>query len=272
MTGIQAAIQVMGILNVTPDSFSDGGRHNRVDLALYQAEKMVTSGAAWLDIGGESTRPGSEGVSIEQELERVVPVIEAVQANFDVPISVDTCKAQVMAEVLKLNVQMINDINALRDEGAVAVVASAPAVKVCLMHMQGEPRTMQHQPHYHHVVTEVKNFLADRVQTCVQAGIQKDNIYLDPGFGFGKSVEHNYQLLHHLHEFHALGLPLLVGVSRKSMIGQVTGRDVTDRLAGSLAAATIAALKGAQIIRVHDVKETVDAMRIVAATLAGEVV
>lgn len=264
-----SAIQVMGILNVTPDSFSDGGRHNRIDQALYQAEKMISDGAAWLDIGGESTRPGSDGVSADEELARIVPVIERVQAHFDIPISVDTCKTAVMAEVLKLNVQMINDINALRDKGAVEVVAAAGA-KVCLMHMQGEPRTMQHEPNYQHVVTDVKNFLADRVQICVQSGIQKDNIYLDPGFGFGKSVEHNYQLLHHLQEFHQLELPLLIGMSRKSMIGQVTGRAVTERLAGSLAAATIAALKGAQIIRVHDVKETVDAMKVVAATLAGE--
>jgi len=270
MADTRTQIEVMGILNATPDSFSDGGKFNQVDHALRQAEQMVQDGAAWLDVGGESTRPGSEGVSVAEELDRVLPIIEKLQANFDVPISVDTCKTAVMAEALKLNIAMINDINALRDEGAEQLLASAPQVKVCLMHMQGEPRTMQHEPRYDDVVNDVKQFLDARVRACVSAGIQKNNIYLDPGFGFGKSVRHNYQLLQRLQAFHDMQFPLLVGMSRKSMIGQVTGREVSERLAGSIAAATIAAMKGAQIIRVHDVKETVDAMKVVAATLAGE--
>lgn len=270
MADTRAHIEVMGILNATPDSFSDGGKFNRVDNALRQAEQMIADGAAWLDVGGESTRPGSAGVSVAEELDRVVPIIEKLQANFAVPISVDTCKTAVMAEVLKLNVAMINDINALRDEGAEQLLAAAPEVKVCLMHMQGEPRTMQHEPRYDDVVNDVRQFLDERVRACMNAGIQKNNIYLDPGFGFGKSVRHNYQLLQRLQAFHDMQLPLLVGMSRKSMLGQVTGREVNERLAGSIAAATIAAMKGAQIIRVHDVKETVDAMKVVAATLAGE--
>lgn len=270
MTDLRTNIEVMGILNTTPDSFSDGGKFNQLDNALRQAEQMVEDGAQWLDVGGESTRPGSAAVAAQEEMDRVLPVIEQLRARFDVPISVDTCKTAVMAEALKLDIQMINDINALRDEDAVALLAKAPQVKVCLMHMQGEPRTMQHEPNYDDVVVEVKDFLAARVRACEAAGIQKTNIYLDPGFGFGKSVRHNYQLLQRLQAFHELQLPLLVGMSRKSMLGQVTDRPVDERLAGSIAAATIAAMKGAQIIRVHDVKETVDALKIVAATLAGE--
>lgn len=231
---------------------------------------MISAGASWLDVGGESTRPGSQGVSAAEEIDRIVPVIEQLERNFAVPISVDTCKTEVMAEVLKHRVAMINDINALRDQGAVELLSTAPQVKVCLMHMQGQPRTMQHEPRYEDVVLEVKQFLAARVRACEDAGIQKSNIYLDPGFGFGKSVRHNYQLLQRLQALHELQLPLLVGLSRKSMLGQVTEQPVTERLAGSIAAATIAAMKGAQIIRVHDVKETVDAVKIVAATLAGE--
>ncbi|CUA83458.1 dihydropteroate synthase [Pseudidiomarina woesei] len=270
MTDSRANIEVMGIINTTPDSFSDGGRFNQMDAALRQAEQMVNDGVHWLDVGGESTRPGSAGVSAQEEIDRVIPLVEQLRANFDVPVSVDTCKTAVMAEALKYKVQMINDINALRDDGAEALLAQASDVKVCLMHMQGEPRTMQHEPRYDDVVVEVKQFLASRVRACEGAGIQKTNIYLDPGFGFGKSVRHNYQLLQRLQAFHELQLPLLVGMSRKSMLGQVTDRTVDERLAGSIAAATIAAMKGAQIIRVHDVKETVDAMKIVAATLAGE--
>ncbi|WP_417685134.1 dihydropteroate synthase [Pseudidiomarina gelatinasegens] len=270
MSDTRTNIEVMGILNATPDSFSDGGKFNQLDRALYQAEQMVADGAAWLDIGGESTRPGSQGVGVQEELERVIPIVEKLRKNFDVSLSVDTCKTAVMVEALKYGVRMINDINALRDEGAELLLASRPDVKVCLMHMQGEPRTMQHAPRYDDVVVEVKQFLDARVRACANAGIQKNNIYLDPGFGFGKSVRHNYQLLQRLQAFHELQLPLLIGMSRKSMVGQVTNREVSERLAGSIAAATIAAMKGAQIIRVHDVKETVDAMKVVAATLAGE--
>lgn len=270
MADTRTQIEVMGILNTTPDSFSDGGKFNQFDHALRHAEQMIAEGAKWLDVGGESTRPGSQGVSAEEELDRVIPVIEQLRTNFDVQLSIDTCKTAVMAEALQHGVAMVNDINALQDVGAEALLAAHPGVKVCLMHMQGQPRTMQHEPRYDDVVVEVKQFLAARIRACTAAGISRSDIYLDPGFGFGKSVRHNYQLLQRLQAFHELQLPLLVGMSRKSMIGQVTERDVQERLAGSVAAATIAAMKGAQIIRVHDVKETVDAIKVVAATLAGE--
>lgn len=261
--------EVMGILNVTPDSFSDGGRFRQLDQALWQAEQMLADGATYIDIGGESTRPGAAAVSLQEELDRVVPLVEKLSATLDVSISVDTCKTSVMQEVLPYNVRMINDIRALQDEGAVALLAQHSA-DVCLMHMQGEPRTMQQQPNYTDVVDEVQRFLAARMQICEAAGIARERIYLDPGFGFGKSVGHNYQLLQHLEQLHQLKRPLLIGLSRKSMLGQVTGREVDARLAASIAAATIAAMKGARILRVHDVKETVDAMKVVAATLAED--
>ncbi len=261
---------VMGILNLTPDSFSDGGRFLHSEQALKQAELMVAQGADYLDVGGESTRPGSAGVSVQEELDRVVPVIEKLHENLDVAISIDTCKTAVMREALALGVTMVNDVNALRDDGAVELLANWPEVEVCLMHMQGAPRTMQQQPDYDDVVNEVKQFLAARTQVCVAAGIAKDKIYLDPGFGFGKSVRHNYQLLNQLERVQELQQPLLVGVSRKSMLGAVTDRSVDERLSASIAAATIAAMKGARIIRVHDVKETVDAMKVVAATMTGD--
>lgn len=261
--------QVMGILNVTPDSFSDGGRFNRLDEALRQAEQMIADGASYIDVGGESTRPGAASVEVQEEIDRVVPVIERIRAETDVAISLDTCKTAVMAEGLKHGVAMINDIRALQDDGAVDLLAQHD-VDVCLMHMQGEPRTMQHEPRYDDVVVEVKAFLQERIRACSSAGISKDRLFLDPGFGFGKSVRHNYQLLQRMQAFHELQLPLLIGVSRKSMLGHVTGRDVQDRLPASLAAATIAAMKGARILRVHDVRETVDAMKVVAATLAGD--
>ncbi|KFZ31525.1 dihydropteroate synthase [Pseudidiomarina salinarum] len=264
-----APIKVMGIVNVTPDSFSDGGKFNQIDEALRHAEQLVADGAAWLDIGGESTRPGAPAVSTQQELDRVIPVIERLRSELAVPLSVDTSKATVMREAVAAGVAMINDVRALREDGALAA-AAASQVEVCLMHMQGEPRTMQQAPVYEDVVCDVKSFLQERIKACTEAGIARERIYLDPGFGFGKSIRHNYELLHRLQALHELQLPLLVGVSRKSMLGQVTGRDVSERLPASLAAATIAAMKGAHIIRVHDVRETVDAMKIVAATLAGE--
>ncbi|HET8817685.1 MAG TPA: dihydropteroate synthase [Pseudidiomarina sp.] len=262
-------IHVMGIVNTTPDSFSDGGKFTTLDTALRQVEQLITDGADYVDIGGESTRPGAAAVSLQEELDRVIPVIEAVKSRFAVNVSVDTCKAGVMSEAIRVGVDMINDVKALRDDGALDAVAGS-GVDLCLMHMQGEPRTMQHEPHYTDVVDEVKTFLSDRVQACVRAGIDRNRIFLDPGFGFGKSVRHNYQLLQRLQAFQELELPLLIGVSRKSMLGQVTGRDVGERLSASIAAATIAAIKGARIIRVHDVRETVDAMKIVVATLAGD--
>ncbi|MDN7123317.1 dihydropteroate synthase [Pseudidiomarina terrestris] len=269
MAAATALPKVMGILNVTPDSFSDGGRFNSVDRALQQAEQMIADGADYLDIGGESTRPGADAVSVQEEIDRVMPVIARLRQEFDVALSLDTCKTAVMAEGLNQGIALVNDIRALRDEGALALLAQHD-VDVCLMHMQGEPRTMQHQPRYEDVVIEVKAFLQQRIRACDEAGIARERIYLDPGFGFGKSVRHNYQLLQRMQALHELQLPLLVGVSRKSMLGHVTGREVEDRLPASLAAATIAAMKGARIIRVHDVRETVDAMKVVAATLAGD--
>ena len=262
-------LRVMGILNVTPDSFSDGGRHQSVDKAVDHAAQMLEDGADILDIGGESTRPGSEAVATEEELQRVVPVLEAIKQRFDVYVSVDTTKPEVMRAAIGAGADMINDVLALQADGALAAVADSN-VEVCVMHMQGDPRNMQHEPRYDDVVCDVKAFLQRRVAACEAAGITRDRIWLDPGFGFGKSMRHNYQLLQRMQAFHEQQLPLLVGMSRKSMIGHVTGRDVSERLPGSLAAATIAALKGARIIRVHDVKETVDAMRVVAATLEGE--
>ncbi|AVF36034.1 dihydropteroate synthase [Rahnella sikkimica] len=260
--------QVMGILNVTPDSFSDGGRHNTLELAIRHAQKMVDAGATLLDIGGESTRPGAEEVSEDEELARVVPVVEAIARRFDVWISVDTSKASVIRESAKAGMHLINDIRSLQEPGALAAAAET-GLPVCLMHMQGDPKTMQHSPHYDDVVAEVEQYLVGQIARCVNAGIQKNNLLLDPGFGFGKNLEHNYQMLARLSEFHHLGLPLLVGMSRKSMVGQLLHVSPEKRVTGSVACAVIAAMQGAQIIRVHDVKETVEAMRIVEATLSA---
>lgn len=260
--------KVMGILNITPDSFSDGGRFIGKDAALAEARAMLAAGAAILDIGGESTRPGAEEVSLQQELDRVLPVIEAIRSELDCIISIDTCKAQVMKEAVSAGADIINDIKALLDPGAVEVAAAAH-VPVCLMHMQGQPRTMQHSPLYQDVAKEVFDFLQQRAEVCITAGIPKSQIILDPGFGFGKSLQHNYQLLSQLSDLLGLNYPLLVGMSRKSMIGQLLQVPPEERLAGSLACATIAVMKGARIIRVHDVKETVQAVAITCATLFG---
>jgi dihydropteroate synthase len=260
--------KVMGILNITPDSFSDGGRFIGKDAAIAQARAMLAAGAAILDIGGESTRPGAEEVSVQQELDRVLPVIEAIRSELDCVISIDTCKSQVMKEAVAAGADIINDIKALLDHGAVEVAAAAQ-VPVCLMHMQGQPRTMQHSPLYQDVVKEVGEFLQQRAEVCIAAGIAKSQIILDPGFGFGKSLQHNYQLLSQLSDLLGLNYPLLVGMSRKSMIGQLVQVPPEERLAGSLACATIAVMKGARIIRVHDVKETVQAVAITCATLFG---
>ena len=255
---------VMGILNVTPDSFSDGGRYNTVEIALARAREMVADGAAFIDVGGESTRPGATPVSVEEELERVCPVVEAIARDLDVVVSVDTSSPQVMAEVVKLGAGMINDVRALQRDGAPEVVASA-GVPVCVMHIQGEPDTMQDDPRYRNVRREVSSFLTERMRVIEKAGVRPDNIILDPGFGFGKSPQHNLQLLASLEQLQLLGHPMLVGMSRKSMLGHITGRDVSERLPASLAAATISAMKGASIIRVHDVRETVDAVKVVTA-------
>ena len=255
---------VMGVLNVTPDSFSDGGQYNRPDAALVRARQMVADGATFIDIGGESTRPGATPVSLQEELDRVCPVVEAAARELDAVISVDTSAPEVMAETAKLGAGLINDVRALQRDGAPEVAAKA-GIPVCIMHIQGEPDTMQDRPEYRNVRREVSAFLTERIRVAEQAGIRPENILLDPGFGFGKSLEHNLQLLASLEQMHILGHPLLVGVSRKSMLGHITGREVNERLPASLAAATIAAMKGASIIRVHDVRETVDDIRVVAA-------
>ena len=254
--------KVMGILNVTPDSFSDGGAFNMLENGLAQAALMLSEGADIIDIGGESTRPGAQAVSVQQELDRVIPVIETVFKRFDTIISIDTSKAQVMTEAINAGASLINDVRALQEKGALdtAVKANVP---VCLMHMQGQPRLMQQNPCYNDVVKEVLTFLQERIFVCRKAGIAENQIIIDPGFGFGKSLEHNYQMLANLEKFHELNVPIMAGMSRKSMIGDLLQRKIDQRLAGNIATATTAAQKGAQIIRVHDVKETVDAVKVV---------
>lgn len=260
--------QVMGILNATPDSFSDGGKHHLLDQALYSAEAMLQHGATMLDIGGESTRPGAAEVSEAEELQRVVPLIAAIRQRFDCAISVDTSKAAVMSAAVQAGADIINDVRSLQEPGALAVTATLQ-VPVCIMHMQGAPRTMQQSPTYDDVVHEVLQWLLLRAKECQQAGIVASNIILDPGFGFGKTLRHNYQLLAALDQFISTGFPILAGMSRKSMIGQLLDVPVNERLTGSVACATLAAAAGAQIIRVHDVKETVQAVRVAAAVRYG---
>jgi len=250
---------VMGILNVTPDSFYDGGRVDR-DAALAHARQMIADGARIIDVGGESTRPGAEAVDEQEELCRVAPIIE-VLAREGACVSVDTMKPAVMRAALDAGAAMVNDVRALQAPGAIEVAAASDAA-VCLMHMQGEPATMQRAPAYADVVAEVRGFLARRAQACLDAGIAADRIVIDPGFGFGKTVAHNLALLRGLGKIAGLRYPVLVGVSRKGMLGAITGRDVGDRLAGSVAAALAAAVRGARILRVHDVAATVDALAV----------
>lgn len=259
--------QVMGILNVTPDSFSDGGQFSNVDNALLQATKMVEQGATIIDVGGESTRPGAADVAMQQELDRVLPVIEKISQNLDCWISIDTSKALVMSESVKSGAHLINDVRALQEEGALQAAVKAQ-VPVCLMHMQGAPRSMQTAPHYDNLLAEVQGFLLKRAETCISAGISKENIILDLGFGFGKQLQDNFELLAATEQFVALGYPVLTGVSRKSMFGHLLNRDINERLAGSLAGALIAMQQGSQIIRVHDVAETVDVIRVLQAVNA----
>jgi dihydropteroate synthase len=256
--------QVMGILNVTPDSFSDGGQFNSIERALLQAQLMVNQGASIIDVGGESTRPGAERVSLQQELDRVIPVIEKINQELDVIISIDTSKAQVMQEANNAGATFINDVTALQGEGSLQM-AKKLGLPICLMHMQGSPDNMQLSPDYKNVVDEVLLFFTKRIEVCLQNGINKDQLIIDPGFGFGKTVQHNLQLLKYLSKFKTLGLPILIGLSRKSLLQQITQRSVEDRLAGSLSLAVIAALNGGTIFRVHDVKETVDALKVVQA-------
>lgn len=259
--------QVMGILNVTPDSFSDGGKYTTLNGALRHAQDMIGAGASLIDIGGESTRPGADDVSVEQELERVIPVVEALAARFDVWISVDTSKPEVITAAAAAGAHLINDIRSLQEPGALAAAADS-GLPVCLMHMQGQPKTMQKNPHYDDLLADVKDFFQRHIARCEQAGIAKSRLLLDPGFGFGKDLSHNYRLLAHLGELRQFALPLLVGMSRKSMVGQLLNVPPLQRVHGSVACAVIAAMQGARIIRVHDVKETVDAMRVVEATLS----
>ena len=256
--------RVMGVLNVTPDSFSDGGRFHRLDLAVTQAQEMVAAGATIIDVGGESTRPGATPVSVQQELDRVVPVIEALADETDVVLSVDTSTPQVMREVANAGARLINDVRSLSREGALQA-ALETGLPVCLMHMQGQPGTMQMSPEYNDVLAEVERYLADRIAACEVAGLKRQQILVDPGFGFGKTLGHNLTLLKHLGRFRQWGCPVLVGVSRKSMIGDLIARPVDQRLYGSLAAAVAAAMNGASIVRVHDVAETVDAMNVINA-------
>jgi dihydropteroate synthase len=258
----------MGILNVTPDSFSDGNRYSTVDAALERAAQMVAEGAAIIDVGGESTRPGSEGVDEATEIERVVPVIEGIAAASPVAISIDTSKPKVMAAAIAAGACIINDVYALRAPGARAFAAES-AAGVCLMHMQGEPRTMQENPRYDDVVAEVSEFLVRERDECVRCGIARDTIALDPGLGFGKGLSHNLTLLRSLPQLAALGSPLLVGVSRKSFIGRVLGRPVDERLHGGLGLAALAVIEGARVIRTHDVAATRDALGMVSAVLQG---
>ncbi|CAA2930362.1 dihydropteroate synthase [Arsenophonus endosymbiont of Bemisia tabaci] len=258
---------VMGILNVTPDSFSDGGIYNRYDYALKHVASMVNHGAAIIDIGGESTRPGATKVTLQQELDRVIPIIEAVTDRFDVWVSVDTSKAVVMRKAARAGAHIINDVRSLHEPGALEAAAET-GLPICIMHMLGQPKTMQQTPDYKNVVAEVKQYLSDEIKRCEAAGIAKNRLIIDPGFGFGKNLVHNYQLLAKLNEFHALGVPLLVGMSRKSMIGELLDVPLEERLIGGIACAVIAAMQGAQIIRAHNVKETLQAMKIVQATLS----
>ncbi|HJE71123.1 MULTISPECIES: dihydropteroate synthase [Pseudomonadaceae] len=258
------APKVMGILNVTPDSFSDGGRYTAVESALRHAEGMVAAGAAIIDVGGESTRPGAPAVSEAEELDRVVPVIEAIARELDVVISMDTSTPAVMREGARAGAGLINDVRSLRRPGALET-AAATDLAICLMHMRGEPGTMQQAPVYADVAGEVGAFLAEQVARCEAVGISRQRLVLDPGYGFAKTLEHNLELFRRQAELLAFGLPLLVGVSRKSMIGAVTGRPVEGRLAGGLALAALALAKGAQILRVHDVAETVDVVKMITA-------
>ena len=260
---------IMGIVNVTPDSFSDGGQFLNTTAALSHAMQLLDDGATILDIGGESTRPGAPDVSLEDELKRVIPIIKAIREQSDCVISIDTSKAEVMRQAIEAGADIVNDVRALQEPGAIDVVAQFPEVAVCLMHMQGQPRSMQHAPHYNDLAGEINDFFSQRIAACEAAGIKQSQLILDPGFGFGKTLKHNYQILAQFNDYAKLGLPLLAGLSRKSMIGNLLNRDTENRLAGSLAGALIAAQNGAHIIRVHDVKETADVLGVYQACKQG---
>ncbi len=252
----------MGVINVTPDSFSDGGKFLRTDKAVIQAVQLIKQGANIIDIGGESTRPGAEVVSVDEEIKRVVPVIEALRKeNSSITISIDSSKPEVMSAAIKAGANFINDVNALQENGALSVAALAN-LPVCLMHKQGQPKTMQNKPEYRDVLTEVMDFFQQKVDNCLLAGIKAKNIILDPGIGFGKTLEHNLTLLRNIKKIKSLGYPVLIGVSRKSMIGEILNAEVEDRLYGSLAIAQFAYTQGAEIFRVHDVKATNDVLKV----------
>lgn len=260
--------RIMGVLNLTPDSFSDGGQWLGKSAAVQHALAMQDAGADIIDVGGESTRPGAQAVSLQQELDRVIPVIESIVAKLSVPVSIDTSKPEVMREAVAAGAGMINDVCALRSHGALQVAAEL-AVPVCLMHMSGEPRIMQNNPVYDDVASEVQGFLLDQARLCESNGIARENIVLDPGFGFGKTLQQNIALFQALPTLVATGYPVLVGVSRKAMIGQLTGREITGRVAGSITTAALAACMGVMIVRVHDVAETRDALKVATALWQG---
>ena len=260
---------IMGIVNVTPDSFSDGGNYNSVEDAFKQAMRLIEEGAGILDIGGESTRPGAPDVALQEELLRVIPVIKRIREASDCVISIDTSKAAVMEAAIEAGADIINDVRALQEPGALEVAAKYSDVPVCLMHMQGQPRTMQTNPTYENLISDINQFFEERVLTCSKAGINQNRIILDPGFGFGKTLTHNFEILEKFNAFSTLGLPLLAGLSRKSMFGQLLNRETSERVAASLAGALLCAQKGAHIIRVHDVKETADVIGVWQAARNG---
>ena len=253
--------QVMGILNVTPDSFSDGGQYTKIDKALNQVEEMITNGASIIDLGGESTRPGSLAVSEKDEINRVIPVLKAIKQRFTIKVSIDTNKANVMAESIEHGADIINDVRALQNKNCLHVM-SQTKLPICLMHMQGNPSNMQTSPHYNDIINDINIFFVERINACLNAGIDKSRLILDPGFGFGKTMDQNFNLLARFDHFKHFNLPLLAGLSRKSMFGTLLNREVKDRVSASIASAIIAAQHGANIIRVHDVKETVDALKV----------
>ncbi|MDH3901925.1 MAG: dihydropteroate synthase [Xanthomonadales bacterium] len=260
--------RIMGILNLTPDSFSDGGLWLDKTQAIEHSLAMQGAGADIIDVGGESTRPGAQDVSVQQELDRVIPVIESIVSQLEIPVSIDTSKPEVMREAVSAGAGMINDVYALRHKGALAAAAKL-SVPVCLMHMLGNPRVMQNNPVYDDVGAEVTTFLLERARLCESSGVSKENIVLDPGFGFGKTLQQNIALFHALPELMSNDFPLLVGVSRKTMIGQMTGREIPGRVAGSITAAALAARMGVAIVRVHDVAETSDALKVATALSQG---
>ena len=260
---------VMGILNVTPDSFSDGGNYCQLDSAVKQAHTLLEQGAKIIDIGGESTRPGAPDVSLEDELDRVIPLVKALRKKSDCIISIDTSKSEVMRQAILAGADIINDVRALQEPGAIEVLSAYPDVAICLMHMQGQPRTMQSNPQYEDLFADINDFFSERIEACEQAGIQQQRIILDPGFGFGKTLAHNYEILNRFDEFNQFNLPVLAGLSRKSMIGNLLNKSTNERLAGSLAGALIAAQNGAKIIRVHDVSETLDVLTVWQACKKG---